>query len=208
VKDFSDLYHLDVERLAALDRMGTKSATKLVEQIEGSKQAGLSALLFALGIRHVGERGAQALARAFGSIDVIMERSQQALEEVEDVGQVVAQSVRSFFDEPVNRALIDRLREAGVKLVEDVDPALLLGDRPLVGQTFVLTGTLASMTRDEAQAALERLGAKVSSSVSKKTTAVVAGAEAGSKLAKAESLGVPVMDEETFRKLIIGGDSA
>jgi DNA ligase (NAD+) len=208
VKDISDLYHLDVERLAALDRMGTKSATKLVEQIERSKEAGLSALLFALGIRHVGERGAQALARAFGSIDMIMDRSQEALEQVEDVGQVVAQSVRSFFDEPVNRALIDRLKAAGLKLVEEVDPEASLADRPLAGQTFVLTGTLSTMTRDEAQASLERLGAKVSASVSKKTTAVVAGAEAGSKLAKAESLGVPVMDEETFRRLIIGGDSA
>jgi DNA ligase (NAD+) len=208
VKDVSDLYHLDVEQLAALDRMGTKSATKLVEQIERSKEAGLSALLFALGIRHVGERGAQALARAFGSIDAIMERSQEALEQVDDVGQVVAQSVRSFLDEPVNRALIDRLKAAGLKLVEEVDPEASLADRPLAGQTFVLTGTLTSMTRDEAQEALERLGAKVSSSVSKKTTAVVAGAEAGSKLAKAESLGVPVMDEEAFRSLIIRGDSA
>jgi DNA ligase (NAD+) len=208
VRDFSDLYALDVERLAALDRMGTKSATKLVAQIERSKGEGLSALLFGLGIRHVGERGAQALARAFGSADAIIAARQEALEQVDDVGPVVAESVRAFFDEAVNRALIERLRERGVKLEEEVDPLTAMGDRPLAGQTFVLTGTLASMTRDEAQAALERLGAKVSSAVSKKTTGVVAGTEAGSKLAKAEALGVPVLDEDAFRTLIIKGDRA
>jgi DNA ligase (NAD+) len=205
VKDFSDLYRqdLDVDRLAALDRMGKKSATKLLEQIARSKDAGLSRLIFALGLRHVGERGAQALARAFRAMPALVNASLPDLERVQDVGPVVAQAVRAWFDEPVNRELVDRLAAAGVKMEEDADPDAD-GDRPLTGQTFVITGTLDSMSRDEAQARLERLGAKVSSSVSKKTTALVAGHEAGSKLAKAEALGVPVLDEDAFLQRIIG----
>lgn len=208
VKDYSDLYHLDVERLAALERMGTKSATKLMAQIERSKEAGLSALLFALGIRHVGEGGARALARALGTIEAIEAAPQEVLERVHDVGPVVAQAVRAYFDEVVNRDLLARLRLAGVRMDEEIDPSAMAEAQPLAGQRFVLTGTLSSMTRDEAQAALERLGAKVVSAVSKKTTAVVAGAEAGSKLAKAQELEVPVLDEAAFQKLITKGDSA
>jgi DNA ligase (NAD+) len=202
VKDFSDLYHLDAERLAALERMGKKSAANLVAQIERSKGEGLSRLMFALGIRHVGERGAQALARAMRTMQAILDAPADAIERVPDIGEVVAQAIRSYFDEPVNRDLIARLAAAGVKMEEDVIEETD-GDRPLAGQTFVLTGTLESMTREEAQAHLERLGAKVASSVSKKTTGVIAGKDAGSKLTKAESLGVPVLDEEAFLDRII-----
>jgi DNA ligase (NAD+) len=207
VKDVSDLYDLDVERLAALERMGRKSATNLVEEIAKSKQAGLSRLINALGIRHVGERGAQALARGFRTMTAIVEAPLASLERVQDIGPVVARAVRDFFDEPVNRQLVVRLAEAGVQMEEAVDAVVNERDRPLEGQTFVLTGTLNAMTRDEAQARLEAMGAKVASSVSKKTTALIAGHEAGSKLAKAEALGVPVLDEDAFLQRIIGDRS-
>jgi DNA ligase (NAD+) len=211
VRDFADLYHLDLQTLANLElkparegekgrRVGEKVATRLLAQIENSKQAGLSRLIYALGIRHVGERGGQALARAFKSMPVLVDASLEALERVNDVGTVVAQTVREHFDEPVNRALIDKLAAAGVSmdaLAEDL-VSEAGGARPLEGQTFVLTGTLATMTREEAEAALTRLGAKIGSAVSKKTTAVIAGTEAGSKLAKAEKLGVRVLDEQAF----------
>jgi DNA ligase (NAD+) len=183
--------------------MGKKSATNLVEEIEKSKANGLSRLLFALGIRHIGERGAQALARGFRSMEVLLATPVDDLERVHDVGPVVAQAVRGFFDEPVNQALVKRLGDAGVMMVEEGEPEID-GDRPLAGQTFVLTGTLDSMSRDEAQAKLERLGAKVASAVSKKTTGVIAGKDAGSKLAKAEALGVRVLDEDAFLRDIIG----
>ncbi|HEY8551570.1 MAG TPA: NAD-dependent DNA ligase LigA [Vicinamibacterales bacterium] len=200
VRDPADLYHLDADRLAALERMGKKSAAKLLEQIDRSRQAGLSRLIYALGIRHVGERGAAALARAFGSMDALMAAPAEALERVPDVGPVVARSVRDWVSAHANRALIERLKAAGVVMEEAPAPE---GDRPLEGQTFVLTGTLESMTRDEAQAALEALGARVASSVSRKTTAVIAGKEAGSKLEKARALGVPVIEEPEFLARII-----
>jgi DNA ligase (NAD+) len=199
VRDFADLYHLDVDRVAALERMGKKSAAKLVEQIERSKREGLTDLIYALGIRHVGERGAQALARAFRTMDALEHAPLEALERVNDVGPVVARAVRTWFDQPVNRELIQRLRDAGVVMEEVGTDA---GARPLEGQTFVLTGTLASMSRDSAQAALERLGARVASAVSKKTSAVIAGGEAGSKLDKARSLGIRVMEEAEFLRII------
>ncbi len=207
VKDFSDVYHLDIERLAALERMGKKSAANVIAQMERSKEAGLGRLLFALGIRHVGERGAAALARAFRVMDAVVAAPVDAIERVSDIGPVVAQSVRSFFDAEANRDVIARLAAAGVRMEAGPDEEMS-GGRPLSGQTFVLTGTLESMTRDEAQAQLERMGAKVASAVSKKTTAVIAGAEAGSKLAKAEKLGVPVLDEAAFLERIIGSDAS
>jgi DNA ligase (NAD+) len=217
VRDFADLYHLDLRTLASLElkparegekgrRVGEKVATRLLAQVEQSKQAaGLSRLIYALGIRHVGERGGQALARAFKAMPALVDASLADLERVNDVGPVVAQSVRQHFDEAVNRQVIERLQAAGVSmeaLAEDLIPEG--SARPLEGQTFVLTGTLGAMTREEAEAALTRLGAKVASAVSKKTTAVIAGAEAGSKLAKAEKLGVRVMDEQAFLNDIIG----
>ncbi len=231
VRDFADLYHLDLPRLASLElkparpgekgrRVGEKVATRLLAEIENSKQAGLSRLIFALGIRHIGERGAQALARAFKTMDALMAAASRAetdgasaadaLERVNDVGPVVAESVRQHFDEAVNRMVIDRLRAAGVKLeasAEDLESETS-SDRPLAGQTFVVTGTLESMSREEAEAQLERLGAKIGSAVSKKTTALVAGEKAGSKLAKAQALGVPILDEQAFLQNIIRANRA
>lgn len=202
VRDFADLYALDAERLAGLERMGQKSATNLVAELERSRTHDLSRLVFGLGIRHVGERGAQALARAFGTLDAIASASVEQLQSVDDVGPVVAASVRAFFDAPATGELVERLRAAGLNFGAPVDPDADHGVKPLAGKTYVLTGTLASMTRDEAQAHLERLGARVTGSVSKKTTAVVVGADAGSKLARAESLGVPTLDEQAFRALV------
>jgi DNA ligase (NAD+) len=203
VHDYADLYHLGVETLADLERMGKKSAANLVAQIDRSRRADLWRLLHGLGIRHVGEGGARALASAFGRMTAIRQAPVEALETVPDVGPVVARSVRRFFDEPRNAALIDRLASAGVRM-EDEPPA---GGRTepgrLAGQTYVITGTLEAMSRETATDALQALGAKVASSVSKKTTAVIAGKEPGSKLDKARAAGVPVLDEAAFLALIM-----
>jgi DNA ligase (NAD+) len=204
VRDVADLYDLEQERLAALDRMGDLSAANLVAQIDRSRSAGLSRLLFALGIRHIGERGAVALATTFRTMDRLRAATVEELERVSDVGPVVARSVREWFDVENNQRLIDRLRAARVSL-EAVEPEAPAGASPLDGQTFVITGTLDSMSRDEAEAALARLGAKVASSVSRKTTKLFAGREAGSKLAKAESLGVPIGDEAELLRIIESG---
>jgi DNA ligase (NAD+) len=213
VRDFADLYHLEREALADLTsvsiregkelqrRLGDKSAAKLLEQIDRSRGSDLWRLIYAVGIRHVGERGAQAIARAFGTVEALMGASVGALERVSDVGPVVARSVREFFDEPRNRMLMDRLQAAGVRAesagAADGGPTLL------AGKTFVLTGTLESMSRDDAQAAIEKLGGKVAGSVSRKTTFLVVGSDAGSKLDKARELGVAILNEEDFRALIM-----
>jgi DNA ligase (NAD+) len=207
VRDFADLYALEVPVLAALERMGVKSATNLVGEIASSRQNELWRLLFGLGIRHVGERGAQALARAFGTVDALMAAGEPDLLAVEDVGPVVAASVQAFFEEPRHRQLIERLRAAGVNFGIPIDTSGPpsgpgAGGRTLSGQTFVLTGTLASMTREEAQAAIEQLGGKVTGSVSRKTTYVVAGTDPGSKLEKARALGVAVVDEARLRAML------
>ncbi len=194
VGDVADLYALRHDQVAALERMGSKSAANLLAQIDASRHRELWRLVFAIGIRHVGERGAQALARAFGTIDALMAAGEDALVSVEDVGPVVAASIRHFFAQPRNRQLVERLRAAGVHLGTDA-AAAVAADGPLTGRTFVLTGTLTRMTRDEAQRLIEARGGRVSSAVSRKTSFVVAGAEAGSKLAKATALGVPVLDE-------------
>jgi DNA ligase (NAD+) len=202
VKDAADLYSLQADTLEALDRMGKKSAQKLLGQIGRSKDAEFWRVLFGLGIRHVGERVAQALASAFGSIDALVAAPADAMQAVRDIGPVAAASVRTFLDEPHNISLVERLRGAGLQLIADATaPA---SDLPLRGQTFVLTGTLAGMTREEAEEAIAARGGRVTSSVSKKTTHVVAGADAGTKLAKARELGVPVLDEEAFTRLIMG----
>ena len=163
----------------------------MVEQIERSRQAELWRLIYGLGIRHVGERAAQVLARAFGSMDALAERDRsKPCRRRREIGPVLAASVRDWLDEPRNRELIDRLRAAGVRMeVPPEERAALAAPGPLTGRTYVLTGTLTSMTREEAAAALERLGGKVAGSVSKKTTAVVVGAEAGSKADKAAGAG-------------------
>jgi DNA ligase (NAD+) len=214
VKDYADLYELRVETVAALTattlregkelvrKFGQKSAVKLVEQVDRSRQADLSRLLYAIGIRHVGEGGAQALARAFGSMDALLNAPVEALQCVPDVGPVVARAVRAFLDEPRNRELIEKLRQAGVNLTSAiVDEAG--ADRSLAGKTFVLTGTLASMGRDEAAEAIKARGGKVAGSVSGKTSYLVVGADAGSKLEKARSLGVPILTEDDFKALIM-----
>lgn len=201
VASLPDLYKLGVAKLAALERMGEKSATNLILAIKASKHTILARFLFGLGIRHVGEATAKDLARHFGSIDRIMEASIDALLEVPDVGPIVAQSIRGFFDQVHHREIVEQLRAAGIQWDEGQG---IHGDaaRPLVGMTLVLTGTLATLSRDEARDLIESAGGKVAGSVSKKTHFVVAGAEAGSKLDKARELGVPVLDEEGLRALL------
>ncbi len=202
VKDPADVYGLTADALAGLERMGKKSAANVVREIDKSRQAGLARVVYALGIRHVGERGAAALAGAFGSMAAICAASVEQLQAVPDVGPVVAASVRAWLDAPASQHLIERLAAAGIDLTAPLVAEGAPG--PLSGQTWVITGTLDTMTRDEAQAALERLGAKVSGSVSKRTATLVAGHDAGSKLEKARTLGVVVIDEAEFRARIIG----
>jgi DNA ligase (NAD+) len=200
VRDFADLYRLTADQLESLDRMGKKSARNLLDEIAKSKSADPWRLLYGLGIRYVGERVAQVLVRAFGSIEAIEDAAAEQLQSVGDIGPVVARSVREHFDERANRALVQRLREAGVRTVGE--PA---GDRrpgALAGRTFVLTGTLSSMSRDDAAAAIEALGGKVASSVSRKTSFLVVGADAGSKLDRARDLGVATLDEQAFLALV------
>ncbi|MBP1633509.1 MAG: ligase LigA [Acidobacteria bacterium] len=202
VRDYADLYHLQVEPLAALDRMGTKSAQNLVGQVDRSRANEPWRLLYALGIRHVGERAAQVLTAAFGSIEAIERATADELQAVNEIGPVVAESIREYFQEPRNQALLRRLREAGVR-TEGPRPQAGSGSAgPLAGRTFVLTGTLSSMSRDEAAAAIGALGGKVSSSVSRKTSWLVAGADPGSKLDKARELGVETLDERAFLALL------
>jgi len=202
VRDFADLYALDVPTLAQLERLATRSATNLVAAIARSRERGLARLLFGLGIRHVGERGAQALARTFRSMDALQAASVEALETVPDVGPVVARSVRAFFDESSNAALVEKLKACGLAMTSSA-PAGASAGEPLAGKTFVLTGTLAAMSREEAAEAIERLGGKVGSSVSRKTTYLVTGADPGSKLEKARELGIEVLNEDAFLRLIM-----
>ena len=201
VHDVADLYGLDDGQLEVLDRMGAKSARKLVEQIAASRANEFWRVIFGLGIRHVGERGAAALAAAFGSVDALRAADLPVLQAVRDIGPVVAASVRAYLDEPRNVTLLERLRAAGLTLAA-ATPGFAVA-QTLLGRTFVLTGTLGGMTRDEAEAAITRRGGKVSGTVSKRTSYVVAGAEPGSKLEKAKALGVTVLDEEALGRLIM-----
>ncbi len=203
VRTLPDLYKLGLLKLAALDRMADKSAQNIVNALEKSKATTLPRFLFGLGIRHVGEATAKDLARHFGGIDRIMDASVEQLLAVRDVGPVVAQSIRTFFDQAHNREVVEQLRAAGVTWPEhepsaEADAASL----PLSGKTLVLTGTLPTLSRDEAKAMIEAAGGKVAGSVSKKTHYVIAGEEAGSKLEKAQSLGVPVLDEAGLLALL------
>jgi DNA ligase (NAD+) len=202
VNTLADLYHLKLDRLANMDRMAEKSAVNLLEALEKSKTTTLGRFLFSLGIRHVGEATAKELARHFGQLDATMAASEDALLQVADVGPVVAHSIRTFFDQPHNRDVVQALRDAGVTWPEG--EALAPTEMPLAGITVVLTGTLQTMGRDEAKEKLEALGAKVAGSVSKKTHYVVAGAESGSKLDKAQALGVPVLDDTGLALLLSG----
>jgi DNA ligase (NAD+) len=202
VRDYADLYALTVDGLAALERMGKKSAANLVAEIDASRTADIWRLLHGIGIRHVGEGGARALAAGFGSVAAIRNATVDQLQAVPDVGEVVARSVRSFFDEPRNASLMDRLAAAGV-CTQVIDVAAASAVKPLSGSSYVITGTLDSMSREDAKAKLEALGAKVAGSVSKKTAAVIVGRDAGSKADKAKALGVPELDEAAFLALIM-----
>jgi DNA ligase (NAD+) len=202
VRTLPELYRLGVAKLSALDRMAEKSAQNLVEALEKSKQTTLGRFLFALGIRHIGETTAKDLAKHFGSLDRIMDATIEQLLEVPDVGPVVAQSVRTFFDQPHNREVVEQLRAAGVSWEEHEGAAANAAPKPLAGKTFVLTGTLPTMSRDQAKDLIEAAGGKVSGSVSKKTHYVVAGAEAGSKLDKAQELGLTILDQAGLEALL------
>ena len=200
VRSPADIFRLGAETLSALDRMGEKSATNLVQAIAKARDTTLARFIFALGIRHVGESIARDLAAHFGSLDALMRADADALVMAPDVGPVVATSIAHFFGEAHNREVIDALRKAGVVWTEGAPVQAAVG--ALAGKTFVLTGTFPEWTREQAQAKIEAAGGKVSGSVSKKTSYVVAGDEAGSKLVKAQELGVPVIDEAQLRVLL------
>jgi DNA ligase (NAD+) len=200
VKTLPDLYRMGFTALVTLERMAEKSANNVLASIEKSKQTTLPRFLFGLGIRHVGEATAKELARHFGKMDAIMDATVDQLLQVADVGPIVAQSLRTFFDQPHNREVVEQLRACGVTWPEGEPTAG--ASLPLAGQTFVLTGTLPTLSRDQAKDMLEALGAKVAGSVSKKTHCVVAGAEAGSKLDKAQELGIKVLDEAGLLALV------
>jgi DNA ligase (NAD+) len=202
IRTLPELYTLGLVKLAALDRMAEKSATNLVAALHKSKRTTLARFLYALGIRHVGEATAKDLAKHFGAIDRVMDASVEQLLQVNDVGPVVAQSIRTFFEQPHNREVVEQLRAAGVHWDEHEGSAAANTPQPLAGKTLVLTGTLPTLTRDEAKALIEAAGGKVAGSVSKKTYAVIAGEEAGSKLDKARELGVTVLDEDGLRALL------
>jgi DNA ligase (NAD+) len=201
VKDVADLYTLDAETLATFERMGEKSAAKVIQQIENSKTRGLQRLLFGLDIRHVGDGYAKRIARQFHTIENIANATVEQLDDIPDIGLSVAESVYNWFHHQENLELIERLQKYGVKLdIEESATAKL--DENFINKTFVLTGKLDTFTRDEAAKLIEDRGGKVSSSVSKKTDYVIAGSDAGSKLTKAEALGVKVLNEEEFREMI------
>jgi DNA ligase (NAD+) len=204
IRTLPDLYRLGVAALAQLERMGEKSAVNLVAALERSKATTLARFIYALGIRHVGETTAKDLARHFGALDRLMKASVEQLLQAPDVGPVVAQSIRTFFDQPHNREVVEQLRAAGVHWDEHDGPADT-APKPLAGQTFVLTGTLPTLAREDAKAMIEAAGGKVAGSVSSKTRYVVAGEAAGSKLDKARELGVEVIDEAALRALLASG---
>ena len=200
IRTLPDLYKLGLTALAALDRMAEKSAQNIVDALEKSKQTSLPRFLFGLGIRHVGEATAKELVRHFGTLDAIMDAPEEALLGVNDVGPIVAKSIRTFFDQSYNREVVEQLRACGLRWPEG-DPSDA-GPKPLTGRTVVLTGTLPSLGRDAAKDLIEAAGGKVSSSVSKKTHYLVAGSEAGSKLDKARELGLTVLDEAGLLELL------
>jgi len=200
VRTLPDLYRLGLNALASLDRMAGKSARNLVDALEKSRRTTLARFLFGLGIRHVGEATAKELARHFGNLDAIMDATVEQLLEVNDIGPIVAQSLRLFFDQPHNREVVEQLRACGVTWEEGAAAPTV--PKPLAGKTFVITGTLPGMGRDEARDLIEAAGGKVAGSVSKKTSFVLAGAEAGSKLDKARELGVAVIDEDALRGML------
>jgi DNA ligase (NAD+) len=199
VRTFADLYTLTIPQLAELERLAEKSASNLVTAIQASKIRGLARLLHALGIRYVGERASRVLAEHFGSMDRLMAASQAEVGEIYGIGPRIAESVRLFLDQPANREAIDRLAKVGVMMVE---AGVRAGPKPLTAKTFVLTGGLARLSRDEAKDLVVRLGGRVTSSVSRKTDYVVVGKDPGSKADDARRLGVPTLDEDAFLRLV------
>ena len=202
VKTPADLYELKEEQLLMLERMGKKSADNLLKAIEKSKQQGLDKLLFALGIRHIGAKGGRLLALQYKTMDALMEASAEELAGIKDIGAVIAESVVTWFANPLNRELVDRLKKAGLDM--EMQAQAVNESHPFYGKTLVFTGTMPTLDRATAQTMAQDAGAKVSGSVSKKTDFVIAGAEAGSKLEKARSLGVTVIDEAEFLRLLRG----
>jgi DNA ligase (NAD+) len=201
VRTLPELYKLGFAKLNELERMGEKSARNLLEAIERSKSTTLPRFLYGLGIRHVGEGTSKDLARHFGDIDKLMDASVEQLLEVNDVGPIVANSVRAFFDQPHHREVVEQLRAAGVHWPA-IEGTASDAHRPLLGKTLVITGTLPTLGRDEAKELIEAAGGKVSGSVSKKTNWLVAGEEAGSKLDKARELGIAILDEAGLQALL------
>lgn len=197
IKDASDIYYIKEEEIAGLERMGKKSAENFIKSVEASKKAGLARLIFALGIRHIGEVASAELANKFGSVDALFTATEEQVSEIGDFGEIMARSVCDFFAKESTRAIIERLKTAGV-VTENQRKAV---DDSFAGLTFVLTGTLENMTRDEASEMIKERGGKVSSSVSSRTDYVIAGEEAGSKLTKAQSLGVKIIDKEEFLRM-------
>jgi len=198
VKSVADLYSLTVEQLGGLERFAEKSAQTLWREIQKSKNAGLARVLMGLGIRFVGERTAELLAEEFGSIEAVMAAGAEELERVEEVGPRISEAILDFFSRPANRELIERLKEAGVEMTAEKKQR----SKQLAGLTFVLTGTLPNLSRDEAKEKIEAAGGKTAGSVSRKTSYVVAGEEAGSKLDKARELKIPVIDEAELIKML------
>jgi DNA ligase (NAD+) len=199
IEDVADLYQLTVDKLLPMERFAQQSAEQLVAAIDASRSRPLSTLLFAIGIRHVGTMAAQVLARTFGTLQQLQSAPHEDLSEIPGIGPTIADAVVSFFTQKRNRLLLDRLRDAGLTLDEPQDAS---GEGPLAGKTYIVTGTLPTMSRSEAVARIEGAGGKVTGSVSKKTSAVVAGESPGSKLDKARKLGIEVIDEdELLRRL-------
>ncbi len=207
VASVADIYDLNAEQVAALDRMGGKSAENLVRGIEASKSRPLANIIFALGIRHVGFETARLLSLSFGSLEAIMAASPDELQGVDGIGPVVAESIAAWSVRPENQATVAKLKAAGVRLHAEREPGSA-GTAPLAGLTIVVTGRLESMSRGEAEERIAALGGKAGSSVTKQTDFLVVGAEAGSKLARAEKLGTPILDEEAFVRLLEGGPAA
>ncbi|HEY9180219.1 MAG TPA: helix-hairpin-helix domain-containing protein, partial [Candidatus Baltobacteraceae bacterium] len=203
VRDIADIYALDGNKLENVPRTGEKTISNLLRNIEASKSRGLARLLTGLGIRFVGTQTAQILAGDFGSIDAIAQASVAELQQSEGIGPEVASSVELFFQQKANRGMVDRLRAAGVSMT--APKRVNAANGKLTGKTFVLTGTLAHLTREEASELILQAGGKVTGSVSKKTDYVVAGSEAGSKLVKAEQLGISIIDEDELRTILASG---
>jgi DNA ligase (NAD+) len=202
IERVSDLYRLTEEKLMTLERMGKKSAQNMLAGLEASKNRALANLIFALGIRHVVASGAELLADHFGSIDKLMHASVDEISQIEGIGPTISEAVVEYFSHEESRKLIDELRELGLTLAQQDGAAAEKAPQTLMGKTFVLTGTLATLERDQAEKMIKAHGGKVTSSVSKKTDYVLAGASPGSKLTKAQELGITIIDEDGLKDLL------